>query len=98
MTSCQNKHLVDFPDIYLILNAIPLDMADVDDGVKPDLVVTGAANPGGEKESTAVADDDAIIPRGEIDPVYEAKARVLNRAVGGSKTLTGIPHEWHVDK
>lgn len=24
--------------------------------------------------------DAAIIPKGEIDPVYEAKARVLNRA------------------
>lgn len=26
-------------------------------------------------------DDAAAIPKGEIDPVYEAKARVLNRAV-----------------
>jgi hypothetical protein len=26
-------------------------------------------------------DDDAIIPKGQIDPVYEAKARVLNHAV-----------------
>lgn len=25
-------------------------------------------------------DDAAAIPKGEIDPVYEAKARVLNRA------------------
>ena len=29
----------------------------------------------------AVADDVAAIPKGTIDPVYEAKARVLNRAV-----------------
>ena len=27
------------------------------------------------------ADDDAIIPKGALDPVYEAKARVLNHAV-----------------
>jgi hypothetical protein len=27
------------------------------------------------------ADDEAIIPKGALDPVYEAKARVLNRAV-----------------
>ncbi|KAK1769409.1 synaptic vesicle 2-related protein [Phialemonium atrogriseum] len=26
-------------------------------------------------------DDDAIIPKGQIDPVYEAKARVLNHAI-----------------
>ena len=26
-------------------------------------------------------DDAAAIPKGTIDPVYEAKARVLNRAV-----------------
>lgn len=25
--------------------------------------------------------DEAIIPRGALDPVYEAKAKVLNRAV-----------------
>lgn len=25
-------------------------------------------------------DDTAAIPKGEVDPVYEAKARVLNRA------------------
>lgn len=27
------------------------------------------------------ADDAGAIPKGQIDPVYEAKARVLNRAV-----------------
>jgi hypothetical protein len=27
-------------------------------------------------------DDAAAIPKGTLDPVYEAKARVLNRAVG----------------
>jgi hypothetical protein len=33
-------------------------------------------------ESVAVGiDDAAIFPKGQIDPVYEAKARVLNRAV-----------------
>ena len=26
-------------------------------------------------------DDEAIIPKGALDPVYEAKARILNRAV-----------------
>lgn len=26
-------------------------------------------------------DDKGTIPKGQIDPVYEAKARVLNRAV-----------------
>ena len=33
-------------------------------------------------ESIAVGIDDAgAIPKGSLDPVYEAKARVLNRAV-----------------
>lgn len=33
-------------------------------------------------EDVAVGVDDAgAIPKGTIDPVYEAKARVLNRAV-----------------
>ena len=30
-------------------------------------------------------DDEAAIPKGTIDPVYEAKARVLNHAVCASK-------------
>ena len=36
-------------------------------------------------------DDAGAIPKGTIDPVYEAKARVLNRAVGlviGSSSFT----------
>jgi hypothetical protein len=32
-------------------------------------------------------DDAATIPRGALDPVYEAKARVLNRAVGVGEAL-----------
>lgn len=32
-------------------------------------------------ETSIESGDDAIIPRGEIDPVYEEKARVLNRAI-----------------
>lgn len=68
--------------IHLVKNTTPFDMAEVDDGVKPDLVVTGHTKAETENEATAVGeDDDGIIPRGEIDPVYEAKARVLNRAV-----------------
>lgn len=32
--------------------------------------------------SFALSDDDlAIVPKGTLDPVYEAKARLLNRAV-----------------
>lgn len=31
--------------------------------------------------SVSSSDDDAIYPKGTLDPVYEAKARVLNRAV-----------------
>ena len=32
-------------------------------------------------EAPSAANEAATIPKGTIDPVYEAKARVLNRAV-----------------
>jgi len=32
-------------------------------------------------ESVAIQDEDTAIPSGQIDPVYEKKAKVLNRAV-----------------
>jgi hypothetical protein len=32
-------------------------------------------------ETSLSSGDDAILPEGQIDPVYEKKARVLNRAV-----------------
>lgn len=38
--------------------------------------------------------DEAIIPHGALDPVYEAKARVLNRAVRVRRHLAspdGVP-------
>lgn len=40
------------------------------------------SKPHRDGETTSIASgDNAIIPRGQIDPVYEEKARVLNRAV-----------------
>lgn len=36
--------------------------------------------------------DEAIIPHEALDPVYEAKAMILNRAVRGSRRL-GFPGE-----
>lgn len=35
-------------------------------------------------------DDVAIIPKGALDPVYEAKARVLNRAVRAVSSRDGL--------
>jgi len=32
-------------------------------------------------------DDDGAIPKGQLDPIYEAKARVLNRAVSWRSVL-----------
>lgn len=45
--------------------------------------VAGNENESKEGEITAlpVLDEGAAIPKGTIDPVYEAKARVLNHAV-----------------
>ncbi|GAB1310167.1 MFS siderochrome iron transporter 1 [Madurella fahalii] len=40
------------------------------------------SKPHRDEEATSIASgDNAIIPRGQIDPVYEEKARVLNRAI-----------------
>ncbi|KAI7758680.1 hypothetical protein LZL87_007071 [Fusarium oxysporum] len=42
----------------------------------------GAINNDGRRNSLVdAADDEAIIPKGALDPVYEAKARILNRAI-----------------
>jgi len=35
-----------------------------------------------ENEDDNIAGRDGVLPKGSIDPVYEAKARVLNNAVG----------------
>lgn len=40
------------------------------------------------KATNDASDDEAIIPKGQIDPVFEAKARVLNRAVRFSSLHT----------
>lgn len=54
-----------------------------DEVVIPGLVFTDDKPSDNEQAilSSAV-DDDAAIPQGTIDPVYEAKARILNHAVG----------------
>jgi len=42
----------------------------------------GAITNDGRRNSLVdAADDEAIIPKGALDPVYEAKARILNRAI-----------------
>jgi hypothetical protein len=40
----------------------------------------------GAEDIPIAAEDVATIPKGTIDPVYEAKARVLNHAVGSPCT------------
>ncbi|KAF5251616.1 hypothetical protein FANTH_3226 [Fusarium anthophilum] len=53
-------------------------MADKDEERK----AYGAINNDGRRNSLVdAADDEAIIPKGALDPVYEAKARILNRAI-----------------
>lgn len=42
----------------------------------------------GNGDNVALGVDDAgAIPKGTMDPVYEAKARVLNRAVGCASSI-----------
>jgi hypothetical protein len=40
-----------------------------------------------EDEVSINAGDNAILPEGQIDPVYEKKAKILNRAVCHSPTF-----------
>lgn len=37
-----------------------------------------------ETNSVSVSSDEDVIPKGALDPVYEAKAKVLNHAVSHS--------------
>lgn len=38
--------------------------------------------------SIDISDDDTVISKGSLDPVYEAKAKILNRAVSGSPSAS----------
>ncbi|KAL8369846.1 hypothetical protein RB595_000272 [Gaeumannomyces hyphopodioides] len=53
-------------------------MASVEDPEKQEKVADASPAP---SEVALGANDVAIIPKGALDPVYEAKARVLNRAI-----------------
>ena len=58
-------------------------MADVETGDKKAVAAAGAHDGlGGHDTDTEIGIDDdvAIFPKGQVDPIYEAKARVLNRA------------------
>jgi hypothetical protein len=51
----------------------------------------GAINNDGRRSSLVdAAEDEAIIPKGALDPVYEAKARILNRAVSAASPAKGF--------
>jgi hypothetical protein len=56
------------------------------DGINKEYSGTAMANDekpnDGDKDLDSLGVNDAgVLPKGSIDPVYEAKARVLNRAV-----------------
>ena len=56
-------------------------MSEKEEGLPP-YVTSKEDDQQQRRESVGVGADDAgAIPKGTIDPVYEAKARVLNRAV-----------------
>jgi hypothetical protein len=57
--------------------------------VSDDEKVPATATPGHDLESLpSGANEAAAIPKGTIDPVYEAKARVLNKAVGNFQKVS----------
>lgn len=51
----------------------------------------GSASP--ERVVVESRDDEAIIPHGALDPVYEAKAKLLNRAVRVRRHLASPGHD-----
>lgn len=58
-------------------------MADIESGDKKAAASADAHEGlGGQDMDTDIGTDDdtAIFPKGQVDPIYEAKARVLNRA------------------
>lgn len=69
-------------------SALPLQMTDIGksrstamDDKKADEGQESAYQQNSTESDVEIGiDDAAAIPKGEVDPVYEAKARVLNRA------------------
>jgi hypothetical protein len=65
-------------------DAVGKDIAVIDEADSNSTPPLYARNKNGSKDeisSLSGVDDIAAIPKGTIDPVYEAKARVLNHAV-----------------
>ena len=50
-------------------------------GKAPSVGEASKTPPRAEDEVSLNAGDNAILPEGQIDPVYEKKAKILNRAV-----------------
>jgi hypothetical protein len=66
------------------LSAVTSDSTSRPENVDAVATKTAAAGENGFKEdgiTLPALDDAAALPKGTIDPVYEAKARVLNHAV-----------------
>ena len=67
------------------------NLTDTEAARKDDVIIDKSPKNGDEAEikdtdlsQVIGVDDEAVIPKGTIDPVYEAKARVLNHAVCAS--------------
>src|ERR1700753_3190939 len=99
--------IINFSTKYIYSNHL-LDYTAIStmaDGVNKELSSTDVFNDKKDLEKNQNLDDlgvnDAgVIPKGTIDPVYEAKARVLNHAVGalttnGVKLTTPDPRDWN---
>ena len=58
-------------------------MADIETGSKPPSVGKASTPPHAQDDVSLHSSDNlsAILPEGQIDPVYEKKAKLLNRAV-----------------
>ena len=78
----------EFPHRKAATSLLATIMADIENKAS----VAESGSPERAVEPAGVNDEGAI-PKGTIDPVYEAKARVLNRAIqdiGNSLLLSGL--------
>lgn len=58
------------------------DTKRVEEDVSQDVSQDLSPSDGGARDSSSLGPkDDATLPPGVLDPVYDAKARILNRAV-----------------
>jgi len=68
-------------ELLTMSNDVEASQVDEPESVGKSTAINDETNPKAEVGSLSGINEVAAIPKGTIDPVYEAKARVLNHAV-----------------